>query len=82
MDEEQEHIVFLVTFNNGVKMMYDCAPSAEARELTSEIYWLDYCTALYNAMVLSLNSLRYEVEEKDRVLATVHGVEYVTATIF
>lgn len=79
-NEDQEHFVSLVTFNNDVKMVYDCVPSAEVRELTSETYRPDCCTALYDAMGMSLNALRSKVAEVDRVLVTVVTDGYENAS--
>lgn len=70
-NEDQEHFVSLVTFNNDVKTVYDCVPAKEVKELTSESYCPDCCTALYDAMGTSLNALRLQIAEKDRVLVTV-----------
>lgn len=79
-NEDQEHFVSLVTFNDDVKMVYDCVPSAEVRELTSETYRPDCCTALYDAMGMSLNVLRSKVAEADRVLVTVVTDGYENAS--
>ncbi len=68
---EQEHFVTLVTFNDEVKTVWDCVPVVEVNELTDETYRPECCTALYDAMGLSLNSLRKKVAEDDKVLVTV-----------
>lgn len=70
-NEDQEHFVSLITFNDDVKTVYDCVPAAEVKELTSETYRPDCCTALYDAMGMSLNALSPKVAENDRVLVTV-----------
>lgn len=62
---DQEHFVSLVTFNDNVKTVYDCVPAVEVKELTSEDYCPDCCTALYDAMGLSLNVLRPKVTENE-----------------
>lgn len=69
--EEQEHYVSLVTFNNDVKTIYECVAADEVKELTAETYQPDCCTALYDAMGISLNALRKKVAEDDKVLVTV-----------
>ena len=69
--EEQEHYVSLVTFNDDVKTIYECVPVDEVKELTAETYRPDCCTALYDAMGISLNALRKKVAEDDKVLVTV-----------
>lgn len=70
-NEDQEHFVSLVTFNEDVKAVYTCVPAKEVKELTAETYCPDCCTALYDAMGTSLNALRPKVAEEDRVLVTV-----------
>lgn len=62
-NENQEHFVSLVTFNDDVKTVYDCVPAKEVKELTSETYHPDCCTALYDAMGMSLNVIRSKVGE-------------------
>ena len=69
--EEQEHFVSLVTFNDDVKTVYECVPVDEVKELTAETYQPDCCTALYDAMGLSVNVLRKKVADVDKVLVTV-----------
>lgn len=69
--EEQEHFVSLVTFNDDVKTICECVPVEELKELTNETYRPDCCTALYDAMGMSLNALRTKVAEDDKVLVTV-----------
>ena len=69
--EDQEHYVSLVTFNDDVKTVYECVPVDEVKELTTETYQPDCCTALYDAMGISLNALRKKVAEDDKVLVTV-----------
>lgn len=70
-NEDQEHFVSLITFNDNVKTIYDCIPAIEVKELTGRTYRPDCCTALYDAMGMSLNALRTKVAENDRVLVTV-----------
>ncbi|MBR4871090.1 MAG: VWA domain-containing protein [Alistipes sp.] len=69
--EEQEHLVTLVTFNDDVKSVYECVPVNEVKELTAENYCPDCCTALYDAMGMSLNALRKSVADVDTVLVTI-----------
>ena len=78
--EDQEHYVSLITFNNDVKTVYDCVPVSEVKELTSENYHPDCCTALYDAMGLSVNALRKKVAEIDKVLVTVVTDGYENAS--
>ena len=69
--EDQEHYVSLITFNNNVKPIYECAPIDEVKELDEEAYIPEYSTALYDAMGISLGALRPKVAEDDKVLVTV-----------
>lgn len=78
--EEQEHFVSLITFNDGVKTVYECVPAEEVKELTAETYRPDCCTALYDAMGMSLNALRKKVAEDDKVLVTVVTDGYENAS--
>ena len=78
--EDQEHYVSLVTFNDDVKTVYVCAPVNEVKELTAETYQPDCCTALYDAMGISLNVLRKKVAEDDKVLVTVVTDGYENAS--
>ena len=68
---DQEHFVTLVTFNDKVKTVYNCVPVAEVKELTDESYQPNCCTALYDAMGMSLTALRESVAKNDAVLVTV-----------
>lgn len=69
--EDQEHYVSFVTFNNDVKTICDCVPVADVRELSEENYSPDCCTALYDAMGMSVNALRKKIGKEDKVLVTV-----------
>ena len=69
--ESQEHFITVVSFNNDVKTIYDCVPATEVKQFTDESYQPDCCTALYDAMGLSLNALRKRVTKDDKVLVTV-----------
>ena len=76
----QEHFVTLVTFNDEVKSIYECVPVDEVKELTAETYQPDCCTALYDAMGISLNALRKKVADDDKVLVTVVTDGYENAS--
>ena len=78
--EDQEHIVSLVTFHDDVKTVYECVPVKEVKELTAETYQPKCCTALYDAMGMSLNALRPKVAEADKVLVTVVTDGYENAS--
>ena len=78
--DDQEHYVSLVTFNDDVKTVYECVPVDEVKELTAETYQPDCCTALYDAMGISLNALRKKVAEDDKVLVTVVTDGYENAS--
>ena len=67
----QEHFVTLVTFNDTATIVNDCAPINEIKELTAESYRPDCCTALYDAMGISLSALRKKVSKEDKVLVTI-----------
>ena len=77
---DQEHYVSLVTFNDDVKTVYECVPVDEVKELTADTYQPDCCTALYDAMGISLNALRKKVAEDDKVLVTVVTDGYENAS--
>ena len=78
--EDQEHIVSLVTFHDDVKTVYECVPVKDVEELTAETYQPKCCTALYDAMGMSLNALRSKVAEADKVLVTVVTDGYENAS--
>ena len=78
--EEQEHFVSLVTFNDDVKTVHDCVPVSEVTELISETYQPACCTALYDAMGISLNKLHPKVADVDKVLVTVVTDGYENAS--
>lgn len=79
-NENQEHFISLVTFNDDVKKVYDCVPSLKVEVLTSEIYCPNCSTALYDAMGISLNELRHKVADEDRVLVTIVTDGYENAS--
>lgn len=76
----QEHFATLVTFNSKVKTVYECVPADEVAELTSETYHPESLTALYDAMGLSLGTLRPKVADVDKVLVTVVTDGYENAS--
>lgn len=78
--EGQKHYVTLVTFNDDVKTICDRVSADEVAELTSETYRPDCCTALYDAMGISMNALRKAVAEGDKVLVTVVTDGYENAS--
>ena len=79
-NENQEHFVTLVTFNDTATIVNDCAPINEIKELTAESYRPDCCTALYDAMGLSLNALQKKVSKEDKVLVTIVTDGYENAS--
>ena len=78
--EEQEHYVSIVTFNDDVKRICECVPVDEVKELTATTYQPNCCTALYDAMGISLSSLRKNVAPNDKVLITVVTDGYENAS--
>lgn len=79
-NENQEHFVTLVTFNDAVTIVNNCAPINEIKELTAESYRPDCCTALYDAMGISLSALRKKVSKEDMVLVTIVTDGYENAS--
>ncbi len=79
-NENQEHYVTLVTFNNDVKTVYECVPVDKVKELSEETYRPNCNTALYDAMGFSINALRKNVAKSDRVLVTVVTDGYENAS--
>ncbi len=77
---DQEHFVTLVTFHDEVKTINECVPVSEVAEMTAETYQPQCCTALYDAMGISLNRLRPKVAEADKVLVTVVTDGYENAS--
>ena len=78
--EGQEHFVSLVTFNDDVKTVYDCVNVDDVKELDADTYRPDCCTALYDAMGVSLNALRRNVTDNDNVLVTIVTDGYENAS--
>ena len=79
-NENQEHFVTLVTFNDTATIVNDCAPVNEIKELTAESYRPDCCTALYDAMGISLSALHKKVSKEDKVLVTIVTDGYENAS--
>lgn len=77
---DQEHFVSLVTFHNEVKSVYECVPVEDVEELTAESYQPQCCTALYDAMGISLTTLRPKVTKDDNVLVTIVTDGYENAS--
>ena len=62
-NENQKHFVSLVTFNQKARTVYDCEPVSEIREMTSDDYHPDCCTALFDAMGYALTRLAVKVKD-------------------
>ncbi|MBR6775297.1 MAG: hypothetical protein IKM23_06250, partial [Bacteroidales bacterium] len=60
-----------VSFNNRHKTIWDRIPATEAKTITENDYNPSCSTALYDAMGFSLNELRPNVADNDRVLVTI-----------
>ena len=70
----------LVTFNDEVKTIHNCVSVDIIEELTAETYLPACCTALYDAMGISLNALRKSVADDDKVLVTIVTDGYENAS--
>jgi len=70
-NEDQEYYVSFVTFNDQVKCIYPCKHISNVHEITRVMYFPDRCTALYDAIGISLNALYTNVEAEDKVLVTI-----------
>ena len=79
-NENQEHFVSLVSFNDDVKTIHDCVAIDQVTELNDKTYQPNCCTALYDAMGLSLNALRKKAADEDKVLVTVVTDGYENAS--
>ena len=79
-NENQEHYITLVSFNDRVKTINDCESIDNVQELTASTYIPGCCTALYDAMGMSLNALRKKVADIDKVLVTVVTDGYENAS--
>ena len=79
-NENQEHFVSLVSFNDDVKTIHDCVVIDQVTELNNKTYQPNCCTALYDAMGLSLNALHKRAADEDKVLVTVVTDGYENAS--
>lgn len=79
-NEDQDHYVSFVTFNDQVKCVYPCKHISDVHEITRVMYFPDCCTALYDAIGISLNALRTNVEPEDKVLVTIVTDGYENAS--
>ena len=71
---EQEHFITLVSFNSddATRLILDCVPVSEAKELTVNDYCPESCTPLYDAVGLSILRLEKKISGADScVLVTV-----------
>ena len=68
---DQEHYVTFVSFNNRHKTIWDRIPATKAKTITENDYNPSCSTALYDAMGFSLNELRPNVADNDRMLVTI-----------
>ena len=78
--ENQEHYVSLVLFNDRVKTISDCVAIDKVQELTADTYQPNCSTALFDAIGMSLNTLRRKVADVDKVLVTVVTDGYENAS--
>ena len=79
-NENQDHFVSLVSFNDKVKTIHDCVAIDQVTGLNDKTYQPNCCTALYDAIGLSLNALRKMVTDEDNVLVTVVTDGYENAS--
>jgi uncharacterized protein YegL len=77
---ELEQYVSLVTFNDDVKTINDCASATEVKELTNNSYSPNCCTALYDAIGMSVHKLKEKVAPSDCVLVTIVTDGYENAS--
>jgi hypothetical protein len=63
-----------------VKTIHDCVAIDQVTELNDKTYQPNCCTALYDAMGLSLNALRKRAADEDKVLVTVVTDGYENAS--
>ena len=79
--ENQEHIVWLVTFDTShFKQIYANTPAEKAEDITREQYRPCGGTPLYDAMGKSINQLRQMATADDVVLVTVITDGYENAS--
>ena len=73
----------LVSFNSGknyLNVKYSACPIDEVKELSSEDYVAQGCTALYDAMGEMISELKRKMTPQDRVLVTVITDGYENAS--
>lgn len=70
-NDNQEHFVTIVTFNDEVNTIHNIVPVDNVSDLTENDYRPNGCTALYDAIGTSLTELMKNVSEADRVLVTI-----------
>lgn len=70
-NENQEHFVTFVSFNSRVNTLFDCVLADSVNDLKDNDYNPAALTALYDAMGMSLTTLRERVKEDDKVLVTI-----------
>ena len=76
----QTHHVTLVTFNDYVKTICDRVRVEDVTEMNGMSYNPSGCTALYDAMGISLNALRSYVKDNNQVLVTIVTDGYENAS--
>ena len=76
----QNHYVTLVTFNDYVKIICDRVRVEDVTEMNGMSYNPSGCTALYDAMGISLNALRSYVKDNNQVLVTIVTDGYENAS--
>jgi uncharacterized protein YegL len=76
----QNHHVTLVTFHDYVKTICDRVRVEDVNEMNGMSYNPSGCTALYDAMGISLNALRPYVKDDDQVLVTIVTDGYENAS--
>ncbi|MEE1149218.1 MAG: VWA domain-containing protein [Alistipes sp.] len=69
--EDQEHFVTVVTFNDDVKTIHDCVAAKKVKDIKTKDYNPSRCTALYDAMGISITKLRSQISEGDTVVVTI-----------
>lgn len=69
--EDQEHFVTVVSFNDDVKTIHDCVAAKKVKDIKTKDYNPSRCTALYDAMGISITKLRSQISEGDTVVVTI-----------
>lgn len=72
---DQQHFVTIVTFEgsgiSGIKTRRDRVAISKVKDFTRKDYRPGGCTPLYDAMGKTLNTLEGQINEDDRVMATI-----------